>query len=124
MLCPVLFNIFINGLDEGMECTLCKSADTKLGGVTDTPEGCAVIQQDLDRLVSWSERNLMMFDMGKCRVLKRRKSNSTHQHRLGADLLERSSAEKDLSCPGRQQTDHEPAVYPCGQEGCWFPGAH
>jgi len=39
--------------------------DTKLGGVLDTPEGCAAIQRDLDRLETWAQRNLMKFKKGK-----------------------------------------------------------
>jgi len=54
------------------------------------------IQQDLDSLESWVERNPMKFNNGKCRVLHLGKINPMHQYRLKADLLESSSVERDL----------------------------
>jgi len=92
----VLFSLLVSDLDEVTECTLSKFADdTKLGGVADTPKGCAAIHRDLDRLESWVQRNLMKFTKAKCRVLHLERNNPMQQYRLGAALLESSSAERD-----------------------------
>lgn len=60
------------------------------------PEDCTAIQQVLNRLEGWTEENLMRFSKGKYRALDLGRNNRVHQYRLGADLLEVSSAEKDL----------------------------
>ena len=85
---PVLFNIFTNYLDEGIEGVFIKFADdTKLGEVANTPEDRIRIQDDLDRLENWAKMNKMNFNGKKCKVLHLGRKNQMHHYRMGETCL-------------------------------------
>ncbi|KAK4831183.1 hypothetical protein QYF61_015915 [Mycteria americana] len=82
---PTLFSFFMNDLDDGTECTFNKfTNNTKLGGLADRPDWCAVIKMNHDRLERLDESNLVKFKRGKCKVLPLGRNNTRHQYMLTA----------------------------------------
>jgi len=80
----VLFNIFINDIDDRLDCTLSKFADdTKPSGVVDTLEGSKAIQRDVNKLKRWAYVNLMRFNIAKCKGLHLGQSDPRYVYRLG-----------------------------------------
>ncbi|KAJ7424619.1 rna-directed dna polymerase from mobile element jockey-like [Pitangus sulphuratus] len=68
MLRPVLFKIFANNSDSGIECIFSKFANNiKMTGVIDMPERWDAVQRDLDNLKKWAHGTLMRFNKAKCK---------------------------------------------------------
>ncbi|KAF7246285.1 DNA-dependent protein kinase catalytic subunit [Varanus komodoensis] len=94
---PILFNLFINDMKEGVNSLLIKFADdTKTGAVATTEEQVLQILKDLDRLWKWAGDNRMAFNVDKCKVLHLGHRNRCHKYRLGDKWLESSTCERDL----------------------------
>lgn len=70
--------------------------DTKLSEIVDTSEGRATLQDDVDMLKQWANKNLMMFNKDKCMVLHLGKSNPGGQNRLESTWLGSSCVEREL----------------------------
>ena len=74
---PVLFLVFIDDLEEGLMSEVLKFADdTKIFGRVDSERDREVLQRDLDRLVQWSEKWQMKFNVDKCEVMHLGRGNS------------------------------------------------
>lgn len=74
--------------------------DTKLEGVTDSPEGSAAIQRDLDRSKGWADKTLIRLNKEKrrgiqlCRVYREEKphvSGHAGSHSAGKKLCRKES---------------------------------
>ena len=98
---PVLFLIYINDIDHGLSNWILKFADdTKIFGVVTNIEESRVMQDDLNKLLKWSEEWQMLFNNDKCKVMHFGKKQSFQL------LFEEPSANQCHSGKGLGYSDH------------------
>ena len=94
---PLLFNIFTDVIDDGIECTLSKFADdTKLSAAVDTVEGRDAIRRHPNELKRWAQVNAVRFNTPKCKVWHLGRRNLRHIYKREGRILGSSPAEKNL----------------------------
>ena len=94
---PLLFIIFINGIDEGIMSDILKFADdTKIFGKAGTKESVNKLRADLQALLNWSEKWQMKFNTEKCKVMHIGVNNLKEEYFMGCKKLEEIMEERDL----------------------------
>jgi hypothetical protein len=96
---PLLFAIFINDLDVALSDleTLIKFADdTKVSRVIRSDSDRAGLQSALDRLVEWTDKWGMLFNVKKCKVMHVGRANARNDYQMSGVTLEKTREEKDL----------------------------
>jgi len=97
LLGPLLFDIYINDLDENVGGMVSKfSDDTKIGGIVDSEEGYLGLQQDLDQLGQWANEWQMEFNLDKCEVMHFGRSNQGKTYSVNGWALGRVKEQRDL----------------------------
>ena len=94
---PLLFLIYINDLDCNIQNWILKFADdTKIfGKITDEMDRVK-LQQDLQKLITWSDEWQMMFNVSKCKIMHIGKKDISGHYFMKSQQLEEVMEEKDL----------------------------
>ena len=94
---PILFLVYINDLEEGVIGKILKFADdTKLFTKTKEIGDTFFLQDDIDKLVKWSEKWQMLFNFGKCKCLHIGQGNTSMTYEMGGTILSTTVKENDL----------------------------
>ena len=94
---PILFLVYIHDLQDGVTGSILKfSDDTKLFRKTKEFGNKQHLQDDIDKLVRWSEKWQMLFNYGKCKCLHTGPGNTGMNYEMEETVLSKTVKEKDL----------------------------
>ena len=106
---PILFLIFINDIEHCITHSVirCFADDTRVSYSIRTEQDALVLQHDLDRVISWSERNNMMLHKDKFEYMchKSIKNNPLDELPFVSDLYQYSVSNDTSLCPIHQLRD-------------------
>jgi len=93
----LLFTIYINDLDTGLEGSFAKYADdTKIDGTLSCNEEIRTLQMDIDRLGEWAKMWQMEFKVDKCEVMHFDRKYGKAIYYLDGERLQGSPVQRDL----------------------------
>uniref|UniRef100_A0A8C5Q884 Reverse transcriptase domain-containing protein n=1 Tax=Leptobrachium leishanense TaxID=445787 RepID=A0A8C5Q884_9ANUR len=94
---PILFNIFISDIAEGINGKVCLSADDpKICNRVDVPGGISQMTNDLGKLKKWSELWQLSFNVDKCKIMHLGRKNPRAEYRIFDTVLTSTSEGWDL----------------------------
>ena len=89
--------VYINHLEEGVTGNILKFADdTNLFRKTTESGNKQKLQDDVDKLVRWSEKWQMLFNFSKCKCLHTGPGNTGMHYEMRGTSLSKTLKEKDL----------------------------
>ena len=94
---PYTVLIYINDLEDDISSKVLKFADnTKVFRKVTNDTDKQSLQDDLDKLVKWSDKWQMLFNFGKCKCIHIGHGNLDEEYKMGDAVLGRTTQEKDL----------------------------
>jgi hypothetical protein len=108
---PLLFIIFINDLPSQIDSTIKIFADdTKIFRAICNSNDSATLQDDLNKLINWSQNWLLPFNTKKCIAIHYGHNNPNNNYSLNNDTLNIVDTEKDLGVTFDNQLKFSPHI--------------
>lgn len=121
---PVLFIIFINDIDNGIDSNVLKFADDlKIFRKVETTNDHKLLQDDLDKIVKWSETWQMKFNFGKCKIMHIGRKNNSDSYVMDSNNLDIIEREKDLGVIINSRLDSSEQTVEARKKGLRMLGA-